>query len=112
MPGTARSRTSQATNFEEDPRYRIAQRESLLCVGYWVVFTAGTVTIAWLMGYQDPSEINFIAGFPDWFFWSVIAFTGFMAIVVPYIMVKFGFTDIDLEPIPETGTPGATEVER
>lgn len=112
MPGAARSRTSQASNFEEDPRYRIAQRESLLCVGYWVVFTAGTVAIAWLMGYQDPSEINFIAGFPDWFFWSVIAFTGFMAIVVPYIMVKFGFTDIDLEPTPETGTPGATEVER
>lgn len=112
MSGTERSRTSQATDFEEDPRYRIAQRESLLCVLYWVVFTVGTIAIAWLTGNQDQSEISFIAGFPDWFFWSAIAFTAFMAIVVPYIMVKFGFTDMDLEPTPEPGTPGAAEVER
>lgn len=105
-------RSTRAPEFEEDPRYRIAQRESLLCLGYWVVFTAGAVAIAWLLGHRDPSEIGFVMGFPDWFFWSALAYVGVMAAVVPFLLVKFGFTDMDLEPVPEQGTPGATEVLR
>lgn len=38
MPRAARTRTSQAPHFDEDPRYRIAQRESLLCAGHCVAF--------------------------------------------------------------------------
>ena len=87
-------------DFEEDPRYRIAQRESLLCIGYFIAFCGLSITVAWLMGTRDASEITFVAGFPDWFFWSVIALTAVFATVVPYLMVKLGFTDIDLEPRP------------
>jgi len=103
MPKVSGARTSQAPDFEHDPRYQVAQREALLSVGYWVIYTAGTVIIAWTLGHRDPTEVGFILGFPDWFFWSIIAFAGFMALVVPYLMVKFGFTDIDLEPTPKSG---------
>lgn len=103
---------ARTPEFEEDPRYRIAQRESLLCVGYWVVFTSIAVAIAWLLGHRDPSAIGFVMGFPDWFFWSVLVFVGFMATVVPYLMVRFGFTDIDLEPEPRYDTNEDAEVQR
>jgi uncharacterized membrane protein YhdT len=87
-------------DFEEDPRYRIAQRESLLCIGYFVTFCGLSILIAWMLGSRDPSEVSFIAGFPDWFFWSAIALTVVFSTAVPYLMVKFGFTDLDLEPRP------------
>lgn len=104
--------SARTTEFEEDPRYRIAGREALLCFGYWAVFTVGAVIIAWLLGHRDPSQIGFIMGFPDWFFWSALAFVAVMAIPVPYLIVKLGFTDMDLEPEPQPGTPGAVEVRR
>ncbi|GAA1190366.1 hypothetical protein GCM10009585_03900 [Brevibacterium paucivorans] len=101
----------QSLGFEEDPRYRVAGRESLLCVGYWTAFTVGAVVIAWALGHRDATEIEFIMGFPDWFFWSAIVFTGFMSVIVPFLLVKFGFTDMDLEPEPRTGLGAEKEVQ-
>ena len=43
QPENASARTKE---LEEDPRYRIAGREALLCFGYWAVFTAGAIIIA------------------------------------------------------------------
>lgn len=97
-------------DFEEDPRYRVSQREALLCLGYWVFYTLCSVTVAWLLGSRDISEIGFILGFPDWFFWSAIAVTAVFVTVVPYLMVKLGFTDIDLEPRPRYGHGAEKEV--
>ncbi|GAB3420156.1 YhdT family protein [Flindersiella endophytica] len=82
--------------FEEDPRYAIAKRELLLALAYWAAFTIVVTTTAWLLGGgKEASELTFVLGFPAWFFWSVlVACVAFS--VVPYFIVKYGFTDVPL----------------
>ncbi|QFG68427.1 YhdT family protein [Ornithinimicrobium pratense] len=110
MSSHSASSSATAEDFEEDPRYRISQREALMCLTYWVVYTACSVTVAWLLGNRDSSEIGFVLGFPDWFFWSAIGVTAVFATVVPYLMVRLAFTDVDLEPRPRYGHGSETEV--
>lgn len=98
-------------DFEEDPRYRVSQREAWLCFGYWAAYTACAVAVAWLLGHRDASEIGFVLGFPDWFFWSAIGVTAVFAVVVPYLMVRLAFTDVDLEPRPRYGLGAETTTE-
>lgn len=84
--------------FEEDPRYRVSVKEAWVSAGYWAMFTIAMISVAWgLGGHRDPAEVNYIAGFPDWFFWSALVTTGVFSTVVPYLLVKFLFTDISLE---------------
>jgi uncharacterized membrane protein YhdT len=84
--------------FEEDPRYRVSVKEAQVSVGYWVLFTIAMMGVAWgLGGNREPEEIDYIAGFPAWFFWSALVTTGIFSTVVPYLMVKYLFTDIPLE---------------
>jgi uncharacterized membrane protein YhdT len=82
--------------FEEDPRYRIASRELLLALAYWATFTIVVTATAWTLGGgKDASELTFVLGFPAWFFWSVlVACVAFS--IVPFFIVKFGFTDVPL----------------
>lgn len=104
MSTSPQSQAPPAADFEEDLRYRVSQREAWICLAYWASYTALAVAIAWLMGHRDASEIGFVMGFPDWFFWSAIALTAVFATVVPYFMVRLLFTDLDLEPRPEDGS--------
>lgn len=99
-------------DFEEDPRYKVSQREALMCVAYWLSFTALSVCVAWLMGHRNASQIDFVLGFPDWFFWSAIGVPFVFATVVPYLMVRLFFTDVDLEPRPRAEDGPETEVSR
>lgn len=82
--------------FEEDPRYRVAHRELLLALAYWLVFTVVVTGTAWILGGgKEASELTFVLGFPAWFFWSVLVSCAAFSIV-PYFIVKYGFTDIPL----------------
>lgn len=110
MSSHPHSSPALAEDFEEDPRYRVSQREALMCLAYWVLYTACSVTVAWLLGSRDFSDIGFVLGFPDWFFWSAIAVTAIFATIVPYLMVRLAFTDMDLEPRPRYGHGSDTEV--
>lgn len=93
-----RTRTA-GEDFEHDPRYRVSLRETWLCLGYWALFTAIAMAIAWSLGAGiDGAEQDFVMGFPAWFFWSGIAFVGVASFVAPYLMVRFLFRDISLEP--------------
>jgi uncharacterized membrane protein YhdT len=98
-----RSGPNATEDFEEDPRYRVSQREALICLAYWASYTALSTLVAWLLGNRDASQIGFVLGFPDWFFWSAIGVTAVFATVVPYLMVRLTFTDVDLEPRPRGG---------
>lgn len=90
---------SSYNDFEHDPRYEISRREMWICVGYWAMFTAVSMTLAWTLGnHSDGSGQVFIMGFPAWLFWSGIAFIAFASMVVPYFMVRFLFTEMSLEP--------------
>lgn len=112
MRSSTRSSRDPVNDFEEDPRYRVSQREALVCLAYWVSFTALAVAVAWIMGNRDASEIDFVLGFPDWFFWSAMGVTIVFATIVPYLMVRLFFTDIDLEPRPRGEDPADEEVAR
>ena len=110
MERSTRSPGGPADDFEEDPRYRVSQREELVCLTYWPSYTALAVAVAWVLGNRDAAEIDFVLGFPDWFFWSAIGVTVLFATIVPYVMVRIFFTDIDLEPRPRGEDPADREV--
>jgi len=86
-------------NFEHDPRYRISLREMWISVAYWVCFTAISMTLAWSLGHRDDgAEQPFVLGFPAWFFWSTLGFVFIASFIVPYLMVRFSFNNMSLEP--------------
>lgn len=85
-----------ATDFEEDPRYRVANREALWGVSYWAAFTVVVSGIAWLLGgNRDADELDFVLGFPAWFFWSCLVATVVLSLV-PIIIVRRYFRDLPL----------------
>lgn len=93
-------RTAAVEEFEHDPRYVVSLKEAWICVAYWALFTILMTGIAWgIAGHRDPAETTYIAGFPDWFFWTGIVVVGIFSIV-PFFMIKFFFTEVDLEPKP------------
>lgn len=100
------------TDFEEDPRYRVAVRELGIGLAYWVAFTAAVSLSAWLIGgNKEADELTFILGFPDWFFWSVLVSSVAFS-VVPFFLVKYLFTDMPLSPegrLPDERTVPAAE---
>lgn len=90
-----------ADDFEHDLRYRVSLREAWICVAYWAVFTAVMVGIAWgVAGHRDPADTTYVLGFPEWFFWSGIVAVAVFC-VIPAVMIRVLFTDVDLEPRPD-----------
>jgi len=81
----------------EDKRFKIAHREAIIGVilvlinfAIWYGFAYG------LGGGQDPTTYTYILGFPAWFFYSCIAGTIFMIVLIA-IVIKFFFTEVSLE---------------
>lgn len=106
-----RDQVTTENDFEEDPRYGVATREMWIAVAYWVVYTVAVTGVAWSIGHGKPaSEVKFIAGFPDWFFWSA-GVTTLIFCIVPYFITKYLFVDCSLSPDPsedvtaERGSP-------
>lgn len=97
--------------FEQDPRYRVSVREAWICIGYWLSFAALSTGIAWgIAGNRDPAETTYIMGFPDWFFWSGIVLVAVFSTIVPVVLVRFFFTEVDLAARPgEPDRPARTE---
>lgn len=90
-------RWSIDTDFEEDPRYRVTNREALLAVVYWIAFTLIIAAIAWLLGGgKSAGELNFLLGFPQWFFWSCLV-AAIVLSFVPPIIVRLFYTEVPLE---------------
>lgn len=84
------------TDFEEDPRYAVANREALWGVGYWILFTVVISGIAWwLGGNRDAEDLDFVLGFPAWFFWSCLVATVVLALL-PILIVRRYFTQMPL----------------
>lgn len=82
--------------FEEDPRYAVANREAWWGIGYWAMFTAVITAVSWLMGGNKPAEdLQFVLGFPAWFFWSCLVGAAAMC-VLPIFVIKRFFTDLPL----------------
>lgn len=88
---------TETTDFEEDPRYRVARRELIVALLYWLAFTVTISGVAWILGGGEKvQELDFIMGFPEWFFWSVPV-TCFAFSAIAYVLVRTLFTDIPLD---------------
>jgi uncharacterized membrane protein YhdT len=88
--------------FEEDPRYAVANREALWGLGYWLVFTVVISAVAWALGgNRSASDLSFVLGFPAWFFWSCLVAATVLA-VVPIVVIRRFFTDL---PLTADGAP-------
>lgn len=92
------TRAPDDTEFDEDPRYAVANREALWGVGYWALFTVVITAVAWLLGgNRKAGDLDFVLGFPAWFFWSCLVATAALALL-PIWIVRRHFTDISLTP--------------
>lgn len=75
-------------------RYRIANREALMGIGLVIVNFAIWYGFAYGLGSGDPEKYTYVLGFPAWFFYSCIAGTVFMIILI-YFVIKFFFKEVD-----------------
>ncbi|MGP4038417.1 YhdT family protein [Gracilibacillus sp. D59] len=76
--------------------FQIANREALIGIILVLFHFTWWFSFAYGLGKKDPSEYQYILGFPAWFFYSCIAGIIVMSILV-FIIVKFFFTDIPFD---------------
>ncbi len=79
-----------------DKRYKVAHREALIGIALVVVNFAIWFGFAYGLGSGNPKEYAYVFGFPAWFFYSCIAGTIFM-IVLLMVIIKFFFKDVPFE---------------
>ncbi len=72
-----------------DKRYKVAHREALIGIALVVVNFAIWFGFAYGLGSGNPKEYTYVFGFPAWFFYSCIAGTIFM-IVLLMVMTACG----------------------
>ena len=80
----------------QDKRFKIAHREALIGVGLVILNFAIWYGFAYGLGSGDPTKYNYVFGFPAWFFYSCIAGTIFMILLI-WITMKLFFKDIPFE---------------
>ncbi|MCD4837568.1 YhdT family protein [Neobacillus sedimentimangrovi] len=80
----------------KDKRFKYAHREAKIGVILVIINFAIWYGFAYGLGGQDPTTYTYILGFPAWFFYSCIAGTVFMIVLIAVVM-KFFFTEVSLE---------------
>lgn len=74
---------------------RSTRRETVVIVVLYILFFAWWYLTAYGFGY-DPSEYEYILGFPEWFFYScIVGYIG--ASLVLWAVVRFVFKDFSLD---------------
>ncbi|MDX8045646.1 YhdT family protein [Gracilibacillus sp. S3-1-1] len=76
--------------------FQIANREALIGVGLVLFHFTWWFAFAYGFGKEDPSNYQYIFGFPAWFFYSCIVGIILISVLV-IIIVKFFFTDLPLD---------------
>lgn len=91
---------------EQDPRLKRAFREFLIAIGFCIVYSVVTLSVAWSIGMSKPAqEYTYIFGFPAWFFWGII-FCPLAFFLVAILIVTLVFKDVDLVPWLNGGQEG------
>lgn len=80
----------------QDKRFQIANREALIGVVLVIINFAIWFGFAYGLGSGDPTEYQYILGFPAWFFYSCVAGTIFMIILI-WITIKLFFKEVPFE---------------
>lgn len=98
-------------DFPEDPRYKISVKEMAISLAYWAVTTAAIIGVAWgIGGGKTARELDFVLGFPAWFFWSAFGGGVFMC-VLAFVVVRRYFTNMSLEADDPQQVPGTAQPE-
>ncbi|MER2191488.1 MAG: YhdT family protein [Solibacillus sp.] len=80
----------------QDKRFQIAHREALIGVALVIINFAIWYGFAYGLGSGDPNEYTYVFGFPAWFFYSCIAGTIFMIVLLALVMKLF-FKDVSFD---------------
>ena len=80
----------------QDKRFNIAHREALIGIVLVVINFAIWYGFAYGLGSGDPLEYSYVFGFPTWFFYSCIAGTVFMIVLI-WLSMKLFFKDVSFE---------------
>lgn len=80
----------------QDKHFKIAHREALIGVVLVIINFAIWYGFAYGLGSGDPTEYQYIFGFPAWFFYSCFAGTIFMITCI-WLAMKLFFKDISLD---------------
>ncbi|MFV8830242.1 YhdT family protein [Alkalihalobacterium sp. APHAB7] len=81
---------------QNDPRFKIANREALIGVGLVIFNFIWWFGFAYGLGSSPVEEYTYVFGMPAWFFYSCVVGFFVMAIIV-IIMVKKFFVEVDFE---------------
>ena len=82
---------------QEDPRFRIATKEALWCVLLTLANFIWWYGFAYGLGSGPAESYDAILGLPAWFFMSCVAGLPVFG-VAAWVMVRFAFTDMPLNP--------------
>ena len=80
----------------KDQRFKIAHKEALIGIGLVIINFAIWYGFAYGLGSGDPKDYSYVMGFPAWFFYSCIAGTVFMIVLV-WLVMKLFFTEVPFE---------------
>jgi uncharacterized membrane protein YhdT len=80
----------------QDKRFKIANREALIGVVLVAINFAIWFGFAYGLGSGNPTEYTYVFGFPAWFFYSCIAGSIFMIVLI-WITIKLFFKDIPFD---------------
>lgn len=79
-----------------DKLNKIAHREALIGIALVIINFAIWFGFAYGLGKGDPKNYTYVFGFPAWFFYSCIAGTIFMIILL-MVVIKFFFKDVPFD---------------
>ena len=79
-----------------DKRFAIAHKEACIGVGLVIINFAIWFGFAYGLGSGNPADYQYIFGFPAWFFYSCIAGTIFMIILI-WLTMKIFFKDVSFD---------------
>lgn len=85
-----------STEFKEDPRFKVSNREAMIGCAIAVVNFIWWFGFAYGLGSKPVEEYSYVFGLPAWFFYSCIAGYVFITMVVIFV-VKSWFKDIPLD---------------
>ena len=80
----------------KDQRFKIAHKEALIGIGLVILNFAIWYGFAYGLGSGDPADYTYVFGFPAWFFYSCMAGTVFMIVLV-WLVMKLFFTEVPFD---------------
>lgn len=80
----------------KDKRFKIAHKEAIIGVILVIINFLWWYGFAYGLGSGDPAKYRYILGMPEWFFYSCVAGSILMFILV-ILSVKFLFKDVSFE---------------